>query len=295
MNKNIPLPPWAKLLPEGSFISYSPTYKVGEYFNRFHKDSFKPSDFDSLTFYFFDPTEHGYPKDRAYPLITFLHGTSNALEGDVCINYAGGEFYAKEEYQKALGGAYLLVPLANEYRSEEGRVRGGWSETPTKALYELISAFINNQMKGSCTKNILIGNSAGAWMTFNMGNNYTSFFDILIPVGACEIPDDKMLDRYDQENVSLFYAIGKHDELNDFDTLVRPRLPRLQAMKNCFIYTPEWVQNGDKGVASINFGHEMGQHCLVNPMHCNLMFDDGTPMEPRLPNGVTGWIAGLLK
>ena len=150
-------------------------------------------------------------------------------------------------------------------------------------------------MSGHCTKNILIGNSSGAWMTFNMGNDYTSFFDVLIPVGACEIPDDKMLDRYDEENVSLFYAIGKHDELNNFDTLVRPRVARLQAMKNCFIYTPEWVQNGDKGIASIYVGIEMGQHCLVNPMHCNLMFDDGTPMEPRLPDGVTGWISSLLK
>lgn len=295
MDKNEkPLPPWASLIPEGAFISYAPTYKVGEYFDRFHKDFFKPQDFDRLCFYFYDPTEHGYPKDKTYPLIIFLHGTSNALEGDVCINYAGAEFYAKDEYQKALGGAYLLVPLANEYRDEKGNLRGGWSETPTKAVYELIAGFIENQMHDSCSKKILIGNSSGAWMTFNMVNDYTSFFDALIPVGACEIPDYKMLDRYDEENVSLFFAIGKHDEINNFETQVQPRLERLVAMKHCFIYTPEWVQNGDKGIASINFGYEMGQHCLVNPVHCNLMFDDGTPMEPRLPKGVTGWISDLL-
>ena len=127
MNENKPLPPWANIIPEGAFISYTPTYKVGEYFDRFHKESFKPTDFAPLTYYFYDPTEHGYPKEKTYPLITFLHGTSNALEGDVCINYAGGEFYSKDEYQKTLGGAYLLIPLANEYRNEEGRVRGGWS------------------------------------------------------------------------------------------------------------------------------------------------------------------------
>ena len=34
-----PTPPWANEIPEGSFISYSPTYKVGEYFDRFKKDS----------------------------------------------------------------------------------------------------------------------------------------------------------------------------------------------------------------------------------------------------------------
>ena len=187
MNENKPLPPWAHLIPKDAFISYAPTYKVGEYFNRFKKDSFQPTDSEPFTFYYYDPTTHGYPKDKTYPLITFLHGTSNALEGDVCINYAGGEFYAKDEYQKTLGGAYLLIPLANEYRNEEGRIKGDWRETSEKKLYDIINYFIKSKMEGRCSKNILIGNSSGAWMTFKMANTYTSFFDILIPVGAGEI------------------------------------------------------------------------------------------------------------
>ena len=28
-----PSPPWANEIPEGSFISYEPTYKIGEYFD----------------------------------------------------------------------------------------------------------------------------------------------------------------------------------------------------------------------------------------------------------------------
>ena len=35
-----PLPPWANEIPQGAFITYEPTYKVGEYFSRFHKDFF---------------------------------------------------------------------------------------------------------------------------------------------------------------------------------------------------------------------------------------------------------------
>ena len=66
-------------------------------------------------------------------------------------------------------------------------------------------------------------------------------------------------------------------------------------MKHCFIYTPDWFRNGDKGIASINFGFEMGQHCLMNGIQSNLMFDDGTPMDDRLPDGVTGWIARTVK
>ncbi len=65
-------------------------------------------------------------------------------------------------------------------------------------------------------------------------------------------------------------------------------------MKKTFVFTPEWIYNGDRGIASINFGFEMGQHCLVNPMHCNLMYDDGSPMYSELPLGVTGWLHSVL-
>ncbi len=89
----------------------------------------------------------------------------------------------------------------------------------------------------------------------------------------------------------MFLAIGKRDEFNPFSKWIEPRLSRLERMKNIFMYTPEWVRNGDKGIASIVAGVEMGQHCLMNPVQANLMFDDGTPMEPKLPRGVTGWLA----
>ena len=114
-------------------------------------------------------------------------------------------------------------------------------------------------------------------------------------MGASEIPDESLLDLYDQNNISLFFAMGKRDEFNDYQKQIVPLLPRMKRMKNCFIFTPEWVRNGDKGVASINVGFEMGQHCLVNGVHINLMFDDDTPMDERLPNGMTGWIAQITE
>lgn len=298
------LPPWADEIPEGSFISYEPTYKVGEYFDRFHKDSFTTAEKGKMGYYFFDPTEHGFPKEKSYPLFIFLHGTSNSLEGDVCINYAGAEFYSTDAYQSTFGGAYLLIPLANEYRNENGAVQGAWDDSYTKSVYDLICEFIKKHTYGASSsapsvygasgKKVVFGNSSGATMSFRMVNAYTSFFNALVPIGSGDIPDDETLDRYDENDVHLFYAIGKRDEVNSFEEYVEPRIPRLKRMKHCFLYTPEWVRNGDKGIASINFGFEMGQHCLINPMHCNLMFDDGTAIEPRLPNGVTGWLASFL-
>ena len=292
-----PLPPWANEIPEGAFITYEPTYKTGEYFSRFHKDFYDcelPGK-NGMNYYYYDPTEHGFPKNRDYPVFVFMHGLSNSLVGDLCINYAGAEFYSKEEYQNAVGGAYLLIPIANEYRDKDGKVKGSWDESHIKPVHDLICDFAKNRAGGRISKKVIFGNSRGATMCFKMVDAYTDFFDALVPIGTADISDDATLDRYDANDIWLFYATGKRDEFNDYKTLVAPRIPRLKRMKHCFIFTPEWVYNGDHGIASINFGVEMGQHCLINPMHCNLMFDDGTPMEPTLPDGVTGWLSQMLK
>lgn len=291
MDETRPLPPWADQIPEGSFISYTPTYRVGEYFNLF-----KSGNACGMKYYFYDPTENGYPAGKEYPLLTFLHGRSNALEGDICINYTGAEFYATEKYQSKLGGAYILIPVANEKRNKKGYIKGTWDKPYTKPLYTLINFFIKNYTlkRGGVNKKFIFGNSAGARMTYILGTKYPSFFDALIPIGGGEIPSDKTLDDFDRYNVHLFLANAKRDELNDYNKLIVPRLPRLNKMKHCFIFTPEWVYNGDKGIASIFVGIEMGQHCLVNPMHCNLTFDDGTPMEKSLPDGVLGWLKTVI-
>lgn len=283
---------WTKEIPEGAFISKSPTYKVGEYFNLYKSDNAA-----GMKYYFFDPTEHGFEKGKAYPVFIFLHGYTNALEGDVCINYAGAEFFATEKYQKSFDGAYILVPLANEKRNVVGKVIDSWCEDYIEPLYDLINQFIQKYAvpNGGTGKKLLWGNSSGAHMVYRMGEKFPSFFNILIPVGDDELPSDSVIDQWDENNVHLFLAMGKRDEFNDYEGAIVPRLPRLEKMKHSFIFTPDWVYNGDKGIASINFGTEMGQHCLVNPMACNLLFDDGTYMDERLPNGLTEWIYKAVK
>lgn len=299
MNEN-PLPPWADKMPEGSFISWEPTYKVGEYFNNFHKDrfdceSFGAEKFSGMDYYFYDPTEHGWDKDKKYPLILFMHGYTNALFGETCINYTGAEFYSKEEYQKALGGAYLLVPFANEKKDADGKCVGSWDDSYLKPVLALASEFEKKHASGRISKKAVMGSSSGANMCFKLEETSPKFFDIMVTIGSAKLPDDSVLDRYEKNGLRLFFALAKHDELCDFEKEVAPRLERLRKMKGCYVFTPEWVYNGDGGIASINFGMEMGQHCLVNPMHCNLTFDNGKPMDPSLPQGITGWLRDALE
>ena len=283
------LPPWASQIPEGAFISYDQTYKVGEYFDRFHKENFS-----GMNYYFYNPTEHGFAKDKKYPVLIFMHGYSNALVGDVCINYAGAEFYSKDEYQKTLGGAYILVPLANEYKDKDGNCAGSWDDTYLPRLRDLICNFEKTFADGRISKRVVFGNSSGATMCFKLATAYPDFFNIIIPIGGNQIPSDETFDIYEKNGIRIFYAIGKHDEFVSFEEVIKPRLERISKIKGSRVFTPEWVYNGDGGIASINFGMEMGQHCLVNPMHYNLMFDNGKPMDESLPQGITGWLHDAL-
>lgn len=285
--------PWEKEVPQNAYISSAPGYEVGKYLDLFEEDRFDATGIEngqSMKYYFFDPTKHGYPEGGNYPLLIFLHGCSNSFVEKVCVNYAGAEYYASPEYQADFRGAYILVPIANEYRTEDGNVQGGWwAPGYIESVYKLINKFIADHTHGVGHK-FLLGNSAGATMSFEMGVKYPEFFDALVPVGTVSIPEDSDLDRLEACDVALFFAMGKRDEFHSFAELVVPRLPRLSAMKRCFIFTPEWVKNSDGGIASIQAGIEMGQHCLMNTMQSNLKFNDRTPMDERLPRGFTGWI-----
>ena len=276
-------PPWADKIPEGAFITTEPTYPTGKYQHLFKKD-----EAFGLKYYYFDPTENGYPKKENYPILIFLHGASNALVGDLCINYTGAEMYASKKYQEDLGGAYILIPVANEYRTEDGSCEGVWDETYTDPVMNLIDEFIKTKTPGVGVR-FLLGNSAGARFTFTLGSHAPEAFDVLVPVGTADIPGDEVFDEWDRLGVTLFFADGLLDEISDHER-IESRRPRMEKMKHSFIFTPEFVYNGDKGIASINFGFEMGQHCLMNGIQANLLFDDGTPMDPRLPNGMTGWM-----
>lgn len=284
-----PLPPWAGDLKEGEFISYDPTYQVGKYFDLYKKDVFPCEKMGDLTYYYYDPVSHGYPEDKKYPLLIFMHGYTNALEGDVCINYSGAELYASPSYQQNMGGAYVLVPLANEKRLDSGEVVDSWSEDYIEPILRLIKDFVSERSHTIGKKFVFGGSSGGTfcqWIT----EAEPAFFNACIPICTEYIPTDETLDVFDHNNIHYFFAFCLHDEFHNYEKDVAGRLPRLQRMKYFFPYFPKWTYNGDGGIASINFGVEMGQHCLINTMQSNLILDDGTILDERLPEGITGWI-----
>lgn len=124
--------------------------------------------------------------------------------------------------------------------------------------------------------------------------NAPDAFDGFVPMGARYMPSKDEIDLLKSKKVKLLLTHGRRDELVPFDENLAPVEEELQKMENCICYFPEWVRNADGGIASINVGFEMGQHCIVNAVHSNLIFDDGRPYDERLPEGVTGWIRSIL-
>ena len=285
---------WAKYMKDGEFISYYTTYKSKIYFDLFDKYTYPCKESGDITYYVYDPVKHGASADKKYPVLMWLHGASNALDGVKCIMCCGAEQYASPKYQQAMGGAYVIVPLANEKRLENGNIEGTWSEIysePIKGIYDKVC----RDNEKNVGKKFVMGASAGGRFTWQLLEDYTGFFDGAIPISSGYVPSDEALDRISDSGIRLIIAHGRHDEMADFDECILPRTEKLKSMKNCICFFPEWVYNGDGGISSVHFGMEMGQHCMINWVQADLMFDSGVPADERLPGGVTGWIRSVCE
>lgn len=190
------------------------------------------------------------------------------------------------------GGANILIPVANEKRMPDGEIDGGWCDDYIAPCMDLIGK-VKAEEK-NISKTVIFGNSSGATFIWKLLMNAPDAFDGFVPMGARYTPSKDEIDLLKSKKVKLLLTHGRRDELVPFDENLAPVEEELQKMENCICYFPEWVRNADGGIASINVGFEMGQHCIVNAVHSNLIFDDGRPYDERLPEGVTGWIRSIL-
>lgn len=286
--------PWEKYMNSSDFISYMPSYVGGKYRDKFEKNIYENDIVGDMIYYVYNPIKYGTSKNKKYPILIFFHGASNSLDREICITHCGGELYASPEYQNSMGGgAFIVVPLANEKRLDNNEIVGGWSPEyciPVKNIIDLIC----NENKDYINKKIVLGGSSGGYFSWKFTEHYPEYIDGCVPISSGYVPSEQGLSRIEQNNVRVLVAHGKHDELAPFDECIAPVENRLLNMKNCNCYFPEWVKNGDGGIASLNFGFEMGQHCLINQIQSNLMYSNGECYDTRFPNGITGWIKSIL-
>lgn len=220
----------------------------------------------------------------------WIHGLNCAIDGIRCVGYCGAEQYASKAYQEALGGgAFLIVPLANEARLEDDTIVGSWDEAYLPYLKDIYDTVCEKYADNIGPK-FMMGASSGGYVTWRMLELYGDYFKGAIPIASGYVPNNESLKKIEASGVHLLIVHSRHDEMTRFDECIAPREEELQGLENCICFFPEWIHNEDKGVASVNYGIEMGQHCIINPVQANLIYNDGTCYDERLPKGVTGWV-----
>lgn len=327
---NTPEIPWLALLSENDTITTKLPYVEGTYYHLFEEGLFKTNDslVGDLRYYVYDPTKHGYSKDKSYPVLYAFHGSSASLQGITAINWAGVEYFASPEYQEKMGGAYIICPLANEYMDGDF-LRLSWMTAPdhasdtgisdypdtfisslkssfgrnverfltllgknsiyTKHLYDLL-----NEVRSTFTsagKTIVFGTSAGGYCAWRYIISYP--VDAALIMAPAYLPSTKELEVLEQRKQRIWLCQGLHDECVPYEFSVAPILDKLTSMEQVELFLPAFVRMPDHGVYSNPAGIEMGQHCINNAVQCDLMYDDGKPMDPNHPEGVTGWIKSI--
>lgn len=280
--------PWEKFMSEGDFVSYAPSYVGDKYLDSFSELTFECSEFGDITYYLFTPDKNKYGLDKKYPLLVFIHGATNALAGKMCISHSGAEMFASPKYQDQMGGAYILVPLANEKEDSKGNLIDSWTKGYVPYLNEIILKTKANEP--SISKVAFGGGSSGGSMTWEFLKVFPDTIDVAFPVSGFPNGFTSCLNK----GKKMLVACAKYDEFGVFDRISESDMKLLESDPDVICYFPEFLRNGDKGVASLNFGIEIGQHCMITQLQANFIYDDGTPYIPELPNGMTGWFKEVL-
>ncbi len=309
--------PWMDELPPGSHVTEKPTYPTGKYLDLFEERLYPGSEYTGqMRYYVFDPTLHGAPADGEYPVLFALHGMGAALHGRLAINWAAAEMFASPEYQKRMGGAYIVCPLANETGDPKnpmgwptplpGEPQGSYpqalldaaAERPlfkklmgresiyTEPLFEILQ---EARASFACAgKTVLFGTSAGGYAAWRQLIAHGDAYCAAVLMAAAYVPTNEEMEKLRSLHIPLWLCHGRRDELVP---LLEPLVPGLLEMEGVETYFPDFVRHGDHGISTnAGGGFEMGQHCINDAVHQNLIFDDGTPYDPAWPDGVTGWI-----
>ena len=197
--------------------------------DQFMTDTYEASDGTKYNYGFFEPAEGGDT------LFVWLHGAGEGgtEKTDPRIVYLANraDAFALDEFQKLVGGAYVLEPQCPTFWLDE---KGDGTMTNekgdsiyTESVTELINWF--KDQKG-CKKVIIAGDSNGGFMTMNLAINHPEIADAYVPI--CEAYKDEFItDDQIKElaKLPMFFVYSLDDPTVDPEVYEKPTIERLKA------------------------------------------------------------------
>lgn len=256
---------------------------------------------EAMEYYLYDPVAQGADPGKNYPLIVVFHGASNGMEGIMCASYTDFLVYADKKYQEMTGGAYLLFPKANEYMENAGAtqvIKGTWmtrdeqtgSSVYIPAVASLVEQVIQNHNIDR-ERVVTGGTSAGGYMTWRLMAARPDLMKAAFLIAPADNPSEEELKMFERYGIHIWVIHGKKDEICPYGVFTGPVRTMLEATKNVRVTALENVRYEDKGIVRMHVrGMEMGQHLPIFCVGSNMIYDDGTPYDPRYPEGFAGWL-----
>ena len=257
-----------------------------------------------MNYYLYDPTKHGSPSDKDYPLIMVFHGANNGRDGIKCTTYTDCAVFAGPEYQKRLGGAYVLFPKANERDTVIGGVKRGWGTwmtedpaTGTSIYLPAVTAILEKVISGNHidpSHVIVGGTSAGGYMTWRFLGAHADMVSGAFLMAPAGCPTEEEIARYGSMKLPLWIIHGVNDEICKYPLFTGSYAPAFAGRPEVRISALDTVRYGDKSVVRMNVGGiEMGQHLALFAVGSNMIYDDGTPYDPAYSKGFIDWLRSL--
>ena len=268
-----------------------------------------------MNYYTYDPTKHGFSPDRKYPLIVVFHGAGNGMAGVKCVSFTDMAIYAGKTYQSMLGGAYLLFPKANETPQDKVTwlTRGANGHSVYSAsVHAIIEEFLKANPGCDPSKVVVGGTSAGGFMTWDYLSQYHDSVAGAFLASPAGNPSDEDLKAYGKQGLPIWAAHCVRDVDTPFGLFTGPVADKLLKMENVRLTVLDQVRFADKRIAILpipetdpsevkplpgleavpNQGkaHDMGPHLTLYAFGANMLYSDGTPYDPRYPEGFIDWL-----
>ncbi len=287
------VPSWADQVPEGETYTSMNGPESAAYFadaiantELFDEYTHASETYGDITYYVYDPTEHGYEKGGSYPVVLWFHGGGNGADGRMAIFEAGAAGMAGDRLQADIGGMYIVCPLGNE------NMRFSWPKESVPDIHAIAEKVIaDNAITGPV---LIAGTSAGGLMCDYYAEAYHSELAGIFWMSTT-IPDAATVKAYSDEGIKMWFEVSLHDETGAFtNSFPDGDTSAYEAIENFELTAFDWIRWGDKTIASLNVGIEFGQHCSCSQANRNFVFDDGTPDDPNHPDGLSGWFRDVV-